>query len=141
VNTAFYAARRGRGIGAGIAAAFLACGSVVAQTNQAAQVSTNAPPVPDKTLKRAHAFVSGRVQGVGFRAFTSGRVEALSLRVTGWVRNLADGRVELVAEGLAADVARLLAEVAKGPPASRVDAVEQKEEPYTGEFKSFRIAQ
>jgi acylphosphatase len=61
------------------------------------------------------------------------------LKVTGWVRNLPDGRVELVAEGSAMDLERLMTELAKGPPASRVDKVEQTEEAYTGEFKHFKI--
>jgi acylphosphatase len=60
-------------------------------------------------------------------------------RETGWVRNLPDGRVELVAEGPSGDLDQLLAEVSHGPPAARVDKVETKEEPPTGEFKGFGV--
>jgi acylphosphatase len=102
-------------------------------------VTNAAPAVADATnaVKRVHAFVSGKVQGVGFRAFTNTSANALKLR--GWVKNLKDGRVELVAEGPAADLEKLVAAVSKGPPGARVDKVEQKEEPPTGEFKGFRI--
>ena len=55
---------------------------------------------------RAHVFYSGRVQGVGFR-FTAERL-ALELKLCGWVKNLPDGRVELVCEGSKGDVEALL---------------------------------
>jgi acylphosphatase len=106
---------------------------------QGEQIATNVPPVSTKTQKRIHVFISGKVQGVGFRAFVSREVNTFKLNVTGWVRNLPDGRVELVAEGPSADLGRLMTEVAKGPAASRVDAIEQKEAAYTGEFKRFAI--
>ena len=112
----------------------------VSAATHGGEIATNVPPVATKTLKRMHVFISGKVQGVGFRAFVSQTVETLKLNVTGWVKNIPDGRVELVAEGPAADLERLLTEVAKGPAASRVDAVERKEEAYTGEFKRFAIA-
>jgi acylphosphatase len=97
------------------------------------------PEVKDSTnaLERVHAFVSGKVQGVGFRNFTA--AEATKLSLTGWVRNLSDGRVELVAEGPAAPIEKLMAAVAQGPAAARVDKVERKAEPYTGQFKQFEV--
>lgn len=52
----------------------------------------------------------------------------------GWVKNLNDGRVELVAEGPAAQVDKLMEAVGKGPSDAKVEKVEQKEEPFTGEF-------
>lgn len=78
----------------------------------------------DKTRddrKLAHVFVSGHVQGVFFRE--SARQEAERLGVSGWVRNLPDGRVEAVFEGDADAVKRMAEWCAKGPPAARVDNV------------------
>ena len=66
--------------------------------------------------------ISGRVQGVGFRDAL--RSEALRLGVTGWVRNLADGAVEALAQGDPAAVAALLEWAHRGPPAARVERVE-----------------
>src|SRR5258706_5294632 len=77
-----------------------------------------AEPEPT-TLVRRHWFVSGQVQGVSFRAFTY--ESATDLKLKGWVRNLTDGRVEIVAEGGEKAVAQFLEKVKKGPPASRVD--------------------
>lgn len=68
-----------------------------------------------------HYLISGRVQGVGFRAFTARQARELKLR--GWVRNLPDGRVEAVAQGDAAAVAEFENRLKKGPPAGRVDAL------------------
>lgn len=87
------------------------------------------------SLKRVHAFVSGKVQGVGFRNFTTAK--AIALKLTGWVKNLKDGRVELVAEGPALQLEQLMQAVSKGPSGARVDGVERKDEPYAGEFKGF----
>ncbi|MCY3837323.1 MAG: acylphosphatase [Gammaproteobacteria bacterium] len=65
------------------------------------------------TTKRAHLLIAGRVQGVGFRYSTA--IEADSLGLNGWVRNLPDGRVEVVAEGTQAAVARLIEWCRQGP--------------------------
>jgi acylphosphatase len=86
---------------------------------------------------RVHAFVRGRVQGVGFRYFVNS--QAHKLGVTGWVRNLPDGRVELVAEGLATNLEALLLAVGQGPAGARVDKVERMSEPHRGEFRRFEI--
>jgi acylphosphatase len=72
-------------------------------------------------LRRVRAIVTGRVQGVAFRASTV--EEARDNGLTGWVRNRADGSVELEAQGEAARVAALLAWCAHGPPAARVTGV------------------
>ena len=77
---------------------------------------------PDPTLRK-HWFVTGRVQGVSFRAFTY--ESATDLKLTGWVRNLTDGRVEIVAEGSEKAIDQFLEKVKKGPPASRVGAVKE----------------
>jgi acylphosphatase len=73
-------------------------------------------------VRRLHAVVSGRVQGVGFRA--SAQQGAQRLGLAGWVRNLADGRVELEAEGPPEILDQLLAWLRKGPSLGRVDSVE-----------------
>lgn len=65
-----------------------------------------------------HLLVSGRVQGVGYRDGL--RSEALSLGVTGWVRNRRDGTVEAVIQGPAAAIDAVLAWAQRGPPAARV---------------------
>jgi acylphosphatase len=67
-------------------------------------------------------WVSGHVQGVWFRAFT--KKAALALGVAGYVENLPDGRVHLVAEGTPERVAALLAHLNQGPPGARVDHVD-----------------
>ena len=72
-------------------------------------------------------LVSGRVQGVHFRAST--RSEALVLGVAGHARNLPDGRVEILAVGSEAAVAQLIRWLGKGPPTARVDLVEVNEVP------------
>lgn len=89
-------------------------------------------------MKRAHVYISGRVQGVFFRAQT--QRTALDLHLTGWVRNMEDGRVETVFEGKVKDVDQMIAWCHSGPPAARVDSVDIYEEPYTGQFNGFRIA-
>jgi len=71
---------------------------------------------------RVHLVVSGRVQGVAFRACAADEARRLGLR--GWVRNLPDGRVEAEAEGERAAVERLGAWCRRGPPAARVSAVD-----------------
>ncbi|MFB6198385.1 MAG: acylphosphatase [Halobacteriaceae archaeon] len=70
----------------------------------------------------AHVYVSGRVQGVGFRANT--RREASSRGVTGWVKNLEDGRVEAVFEGDEEAVDDMIEWVHDGPRTARVSEVE-----------------
>ena len=69
--------------------------------------------------------VAGRVQGVYYRAATAD--EAVRLALEGWVKNLADGRVEVVAAGEPSAVAALVRWLWKGPPAARVDAVHIEE--------------
>lgn len=68
-------------------------------------------------------LVAGRVQGVGFRAAT--RVEALALGLAGQARNLADGRVEVIAEGPAPALDALQDWLRRGPRSARVDRLEQ----------------
>lgn len=86
---------------------------------------------------RVHCFISGRVQGVSFRSFTQKKAEDLGL--SGWVKNLPDGRVELVVEGEEGRIEDFLQSVNKGPPLARVDEVRSKREDYTDEYTDFRI--
>jgi acylphosphatase len=73
-------------------------------------------------VKRAHVRVTGRVQGVFFRAETSRR--ARSLGVAGWVRNAHDGSVEAVFEGRPEAVESMVAWCARGPGGAVVDDVD-----------------
>ena len=86
---------------------------------------------------RAHIFVRGRVQGVFFRDHT--RKWASSLGLTGWVRNLADGRVEVMVEGDQTRIKRLIACLEEGPPLSHVEDVQVNWEDHQGEFDDFKI--
>jgi acylphosphatase len=69
-------------------------------------------------------FVSGQVQGVFYRS--SARAEAERLGLAGWVQNLADGRVEVLAVGSASEVAELAMWLEHGPPGARVDAIDSE---------------
>ena len=86
---------------------------------------------------RLHAIVEGRVQGVGFRYFV--QENALSLGISGWVRNRWDRTVEVVAEGDKQRLDKLLAAIQRGPRASQVSAVKTKWSTSTGEFRDFQI--
>ncbi len=79
---------------------------------------------------RRHVHVSGRVQGVFFRDFTRQQAQALGL--TGWVRNLDDGRVEAVFEGEPASVTTMLNKLRDGSPQARVEQIAVREEPPEG---------
>ncbi len=78
----------------------------------------------EKELFAVHIFVSGRVQGVGFRFYTM-RV-ARQFGITGWVRNLYDGRVEIYAEGSKPNLSAFINEIKLGPPTSHVSNIVQQ---------------
>jgi acylphosphatase len=84
-----------------------------------------------------HYLVSGEVQGVGFRFFAQ-RVAARH-QVVGYVRNLADGRVEVLAEGSPEGVEGFKHDLAAGPQYSRVEQVEELSVEPTGRYPTFRI--
>lgn len=80
--------------------------------------------------RRVHVYVSGRVQGVFYRATT--RDTARDRGIAGWVRNLPDGRVEAVFEGSADAVEGMIEWCRDGSPRARVESVEVTEEEPTG---------
>ena len=88
-------------------------------------------------MKRIRVVISGIVQGVFFRA--AARRAAADLNLTGWVRNMDDGRVEAVLEGEDADVNKMIEWCKIGPPSARVENVTTAEEHYTGGFLDFNI--
>ena len=89
-------------------------------------------------MKVARRFiVSGDVQGVGFRFFAQ-RVAARH-QVTGYVRNLPDGRVEILAEGTLESIEGFKHDIAAGPQHARVAQVEETAHDPTGHYPSFRI--
>lgn len=88
-------------------------------------------------MNRVHIFVSGRVQGVFFRAHT--RDLAYRLGLAGFVRNLPDGRVEVVAEGPEEKLEELIQFCRYGPPLAHVTGVEIRWEEPTGEFSGFSV--
>jgi len=92
--------------------------------------------MPDEVV-RAHVWVKGMVQNVGFRAFVE--YNAVQLGVTGWVRNVGYDTVEAVAEGRRDKVDLLLEAMKAGPRASRINESRVEWEQISGEFKSFDV--
>jgi acylphosphatase len=86
---------------------------------------------------QTHLWLSGRVQGVAFRYYT--RHEARRIGVTGWVRNLPDGRVEVVIRGKDDQVRALVDWCRHGPPGARVDHVDMIKSEAVEEFQGFEI--
>ncbi len=84
---------------------------------------------------RVHVWVTGRVQGVGFRAY----VQQVSARLdlTGWVRNMGYNQVEAVAEGHRSALEHFVEEVRRGPRAASVEESRVEWEIATGEFQYF----
>ncbi len=87
---------------------------------------------------RAHLFISGRVQGVGFRAGTEEEAKRIG-GLVGWVKNLADGRVEAILQGPREKVEALVKWCHKGPAPADVRVVERTDEPAADELKTFEI--
>jgi acylphosphatase len=86
---------------------------------------------------RVHLIISGKVQGVYFRKHTQD--VSLQNYVYGWVKNLPNGDVECILEGLKSSVDKVIRWCHQGPPNSRVDNVEIKYEEFTGHFTHFQI--
>lgn len=89
------------------------------------------------SLGRVHIWVAGRVQGVCFRYYT--RIEASQLGLSGWVRNLSDGRVEVLAEGEDDLLRALVAFCRQGPSMAHVSDIDYEFEEYRGKFSGFSI--
>ena len=85
----------------------------------------------------AHIIVSGRVQGVAFRHYT--REAAYRLGVKGWIKNLFNGEVELVAEGPQQAVEKMIEWCKEGPRSAIVENIEVNWLPYSGKFNRFQI--
>lgn len=86
-----------------------------------------------------HAFINGRVQGVGFRAFTRRNARRIG-GIKGYVKNLEDGRVELVAEGHKSELDKLVKKIKHGPRTAKVKDVKIKKRKFNGKYKKFKIA-
>jgi acylphosphatase len=84
-----------------------------------------------------HMFVSGRVQGVGFRAFAYGAAQRLNL--VGWVRNRFNGDVEIVAEGPRQQLEVLLGMIRQGPPAALVTELKYDWQEPVGSYSRFEM--
>jgi acylphosphatase len=91
----------------------------------------------EKAVEARRFLVRGRVQGVGFRWFVER--EAHTLGIAGWVRNNADGGVEVLAQGTRDQLSGLRSRLRLGPRAARVDAVEEAEARPAAGLSSFRI--
>ncbi len=90
-----------------------------------------------KELSRAHVFFTGRVQGVGFRYTAEGL--ALGLKLKGWVRNLPDGRVELVSEGPKPKIEELLSQIQKSALGRHIKKTDLAWEAPKKEFSDFTV--
>jgi len=93
--------------------------------------------MPNEDVRRLHVFIRGHVQGVGFRHFTMRTAGKLGLQ--GWVRNLRDGRVEIVAEGRQSRLEELLQDVKRGPVSARVEGVEKEWREPQSDFTGFKV--
>lgn len=87
--------------------------------------------------KAARFLVQGTVQGIFFRQFVKEHADNLGL--TGFVRNLQNGDVEIIVEGEADAIKRIEGFVRKGPEHSYIKAVNSKERKWSGDFKEFKI--
>jgi len=89
------------------------------------------------TKKRIHLFIRGKVQGVFFRQAV--KVTAKKNNISGWARNLDDGRVEVLLEGDSESVNTVVEWSNIGPANARVDEVKIKTEEFKNEFRSFEV--
>ncbi len=96
------------------------------------------PSPENNKIVRAHIWVKGRVQGVGFRAHVEYSARQIS-GLTGWVRNVGYDTVEAVAEGEKDKIERFIAMMKEGPRSSRVDDAKVEWETPTGEFREFGV--
>jgi len=88
-------------------------------------------------LRRVNIIVTGIVQGVFFRYNTMKKANELDIK--GWVKNLRDGRVEIMAEGEEENLNKFIEWCKKGPQGAYVEALTLEWKEYTGEFSTFQI--
>ena len=86
---------------------------------------------------RVHLLITGRVQGVWYRANTQKKAKALDLK--GWVKNLPNGQVEAIFEGEKEKIDQIIEWCKKGPSFARVDGVKIEWETPVGKFNTFTI--
>jgi len=91
----------------------------------------------ESEAQQLHALISGRVQGVGFRYFVKQSVGEKP--ITGWVRNLFDGRVEVLAEGGKEDLNYLLRKLNEGPGVGYVEDIREHWGTASGQFDDFQV--
>ncbi|MFP4392995.1 MAG: acylphosphatase [Desulfohalobiaceae bacterium] len=87
--------------------------------------------------KSLHCLISGKVQGVNFRAWTKSQADSLGIK--GWVRNLEDGRVEVIAQGEENALFDFKGRLTQGPTMSQVERVESKWIDYDKTFDKFEL--
>lgn len=92
---------------------------------------------PSAGTARAHVFYGGRVQGVGFR-YTAERF-AMDLKLCGWVKNLPDGRVELLCEGPTTKIEMFLKQICASTLGPYIRNTDCRWENATGEFDDFKV--
>jgi acylphosphatase len=95
-------------------------------------------PPNSNEIVRAHIWVKGRVQGVGFRAHVEYAARKIG-GITGWVRNVGYDTVETLAEGRHENIEKFIAMVKEGPRASRVDEARIEWETPNGEYNEFGV--
>ena len=86
---------------------------------------------------KAHVIISGRVQGVWFRASVKNKAEQLG--INGWVRNTDNGNVEAIFEGNEKNIEEMLKWCSHGPSLAKVDNVEVTKQPASNEFDQFSV--
>ncbi len=91
----------------------------------------------EKSPQQLHVTIRGRVQGVFFRAWT--QETAVKLGLTGWVKNLRDGKVEVLSQGKKETLEKFLSECRKGPPAAHVEEIEHEYEKIETVYPTFEI--
>lgn len=94
-------------------------------------------PESQAARRRVHVLVAGKVQGVEFRNFSERKARELGL--CGWVRNMPDGRVEFLIEGLPENVGAMLEEIRTVPAPARIERIDPEDEPPRGEFQTFEV--
>lgn len=90
-----------------------------------------------KEKVRVHALISGKVQGVFFRG--SAKEKAEKLGISGWIKNLRDGRVEAIFEGDKENINKMIEWAKKGPIGAKIEDFNLSWEDYKGDFSEFSI--